>query len=227
MRGPTRLEQAIPLPSWLRLTEPRRSFGIVLLAIVVAVIFQLATPDTEFARLVGIVIQAAVIILALRAAGARHRLIAGVTVALGFVVAVAAIILIGTAGTSHAAPRLITLVLILLAPAAVVAGVARELREDRRVTVQTVYCGICLYLLLGMAFALLYGAIYDIGGEFFSTASQNTPNDFLYFSLATLTTTGYGDFTAATELGRAMAVTEALIGQTYLVTVLAVIARPG
>ena len=50
-----------------------------------------------------------------------------------------------------------------------------------------------------------------------------TPNDFLYFSLATLTTTGYGDLSAATELGRAMAVTEALIGQMYLVTVLAVI----
>ena len=75
-----------------------------------------------------------------------------------------------------------------------------------------------------MAFSFLFGAIEDVGGEpFFNNGVAGTPNDFLYFSLATLTTTGYGDFTAATELGRAMSVTEALIGQIYLVTVLAVI----
>ncbi len=224
MRGPTRLEQAIRFPTWLRLSEPRRSFGIVLFAIVVAVVFQLATPDTEFARLVGVAIQAVVIILALRAAGAPHRLIAGAAVAMGIVVFAAAILLLGTAEASRAAPRLLTLILILIAPTAVIAGVVRELREDGRVTIQTVYCGICLYLLLGMAFAFLFGLIDDLGSQpFFEHGIPGTPNDFLYFSLATLTTTGYGDFIAGTELGRAMAVTEALIGQTYLVTVLAVI----
>jgi len=38
-----------------------------------------------------------------------------------------------------------------------------------------------------------------------------------------LTTTGYGDFVAATGLGRAIAITEALVGQVYLVTVVAAI----
>jgi len=56
-----------------------------------------------------------------------------------------------------------------------------------------------------------------------SSGQPGTPNDFLYFSLATLTTVGYGDMTAATDVGRAVAVTEALLGQFYLVTVLAVI----
>jgi voltage-gated potassium channel Kch len=56
------------------------------------------------------------------------------------------------------------------------------------------------------------------------------PNDFLYFSFATLTTVGYGDLVAATDLGRSLAVSEALIGQIYLVTVVALIVgnlRPG
>ena len=37
----------------------------------------------------------------------------------------------------------------------------------------------------------------------------------------TLTTVGYGDLTAASHLGRSLAIAEALIGQIYLVTVVA------
>jgi voltage-gated potassium channel Kch len=103
-------------------------------------------------------------------------------------------------------------------------GVVRELEEDGHVTVQTVICGLCLYLLLGLAFAFVYAALDEISSQsFFAQKVDGTPNDFLYFSMVTLTTTGYGDFTAQTELGRTLAVTEALLGQIYLVTVLAVI----
>ena len=54
------------------------------------------------------------------------------------------------------------------------------------------------------------------------TAHATTP-DFLYFSFITQTTVGYGDFTAAGDLGRALAVLEALTGQLYLVTIIAVL----
>ena len=45
----------------------------------------------------------------------------------------------------------------------------------------------------------------------------------LYFSFTTLTTVGYGDLTARTDLGHTLAVFEALIGQIYLVTVVSLI----
>ena len=54
-------------------------------------------------------------------------------------------------------------------------------------------------------------------------ASTADISDYLYFSFATLTTVGYGDLAAATDLGRSVAIAEALIGQIYLVTVVAVI----
>ena len=54
------------------------------------------------------------------------------------------------------------------------------------------------------------------------TASDSTA-DFLYFSYVTLTTVGYGDLTAAGGFGRAVAVLEALLGQVYLVTVVALL----
>ena len=46
---------------------------------------------------------------------------------------------------------------------------------------------------------------------------------WFYYRFVTLTTTGFGDLTAATDVGRALTITEALIGQIYLVTVVALI----
>ncbi len=60
-------------------------------------------------------------------------------------------------------------------------------------------------------------------GGFFAEISGGTQSDFLYFSFTTMTTTGYGDLTAAKDLGRSLAITEALIGQIYLVTLVALI----
>ena len=44
---------------------------------------------------------------------------------------------------------------------------------------------------------------------------------FTYFSLITITTVGYGDFDPAGVFGRAAAAWEAVIGQIYLVVVVA------
>ena len=60
-------------------------------------------------------------------------------------------------------------------------------------------------------------------GPFFVQTAHATTPDFLYFSFITQTTVGYGDFTAAGDLGRALAVVEALTGQLYLVTIIAVL----
>jgi hypothetical protein len=45
----------------------------------------------------------------------------------------------------------------------------------------------------------------------------------VYFSYVTMSTVGYGDLTARGDLGRMLAVTEALLGQLYLVTIVALL----
>jgi hypothetical protein len=50
-----------------------------------------------------------------------------------------------------------------------------------------------------------------------------TTSDTLYFSLITLTTVGYGDIVPVANLARAIATIEALTGQLYLVSVVAVV----
>jgi hypothetical protein len=102
--------------------------------------------------------------------------------------------------------------------------IGRSLWQRRVIDVRTVLGAVCIYVLLGMMFAFLYAAINGISsGPFFVQTSHATVPDFLYFSYITQTTVGYGDFTAAGDLGRALAVLEALIGQLYLVTIIAVL----
>ena len=57
---------------------------------------------------------------------------------------------------------------------------------------------------------------------YFAQGGDGTQGDRVYFSFTVLTTTGFGDFTAATPVGHALAVVEMLLGQLYLVTVIGV-----
>jgi hypothetical protein len=60
-------------------------------------------------------------------------------------------------------------------------------------------------------------------GDFFAQGTDGTRSLRLYFSFVTLATLGYGDYTPAHELGRTLAIVEALFGQLYLVTVIALL----
>jgi hypothetical protein len=114
--------------------------------------------------------------------------------------------------------------MVALAPIAIVHGLVRHFREEGRVTVQTMFGVLCIYLLLGSLFAFVYGILDEVGSSpFFAQIANGDTSDYLYFSFSTLTTTGYGDLTAGTDLGRSFAITEQLLGQIYLVTVVAVI----
>src|SRR5207245_1391619 len=72
-------------------------------------------------------------------------------------------------------------------------------------------------------FAFMYGTVDHLGQPFFAGNVQATIAKCLYYSFTTLTTVGYGDLTAATNLGHTLSVSEALFGQIYLVTVVSVI----
>jgi Ion channel len=214
------MEQAMSLSPGSR--RRRERYGLLLAATVVAFVVQgVATPGPWEAVVVSALL-GATLMIALWAADAKP----GVTrVAMVVAVAVVAFSIVeAVAGdVNAAAPRLANLLLVILAPPAVVVGVARSLRTHAGVTVEAVLGVLCLYILLGMMYSLAYGAIDRIGHDFFANGVKSTPSLCLYFSFTTLTTVGYGDLTAATNLGHTLSVTEALLGQIYLVTVVSVI----
>jgi hypothetical protein len=113
---------------------------------------------------------------------------------------------------------------VLLGPPAVATGLLRSLRVTHEVRLEAVSGVLSLYVLLGLLFAFLFGAIDRLGGApFFEDGQSATAAHCLYFSFTTLTTVGYGDFVARTNLGHTLCVFEMLIGQIYLVTVVSLI----
>jgi hypothetical protein len=117
--------------------------------------------------------------------------------------------------------------------AALVGGVARLVAE-RGVAPPAVLGALTIYLLIGLFFTFAMGALAAGGaGPYFQEGTDGTAAQRAYFSFVTLTTTGYGDLAPATGTGRALAVIEMLLGQLYLVTVVAILVgnlhrrRPG
>lgn len=92
----------------------------------------------------------------------------------------------------------------------------------RRVTVNTVAAALTAYLLLGIFFTTVLRTIDQATDEpLFTEVAEPTVAETTYFSFVTLTTLGYGDLTPDTDLGRAVATLEALTGQVFLVTAVA------
>ena len=90
------------------------------------------------------------------------------------------------------------------------------------VTLSSIFGAVSAYLLLGLMFASVYAAIDHLGaGHFFANGQSANGKTLQYFSFTTLTTLGYGDFTAAGSGGRSVAMLEALGGQVFLATLVA------
>lgn len=89
-------------------------------------------------------------------------------------------------------------------------------------SLQSIFGAVSAYMIIGLMFASIYAAMFRLQSvPFFATGSPTDTRTFQYFSFTTLTTLGYGDFTAGTNAGRAVAVMEALGGQIFLATLVA------
>ena len=100
--------------------------------------------------------------------------------------------------------------------------VVRHILRHPVVTLQTIAGALSAYLLIGLMFAEIYTSLSRLSPTpFFAGGQLPDSATVQYFSFTTLTTLGYGDFTAAHNAGRAIAVMEALIGQIFLVTLVA------
>ena len=191
-----------------------------MLCLIVASLFATAWSDSTGGEVVAILLQGGTLIFAVHTSRARP-----------FVVrAAAAAVVVGTCfplvtSSSSDAIRLavgssIRLILSFVAITAILRRAMRHVRADG----QTLLGALCIYLLLGILFANGYGLIGGLEtGPFFAGLSDGSWTDRLYFSFTTMTTLGYGDLTASRDLGRMLAITEALLGQLYLVSVVALI----
>jgi hypothetical protein len=201
----------------------RRRYGALLICCIILVGIQGIFPPGAVQQVLVAINAGACLLLAVRSArlgaGAQHiaQVLAVTAIVVGFLHAL-------DAGVSDGAARLCMAALLALGPPAVAIGILRDLRASGRVEVHAIAGVLALYLMIGMAFAFLYGGIDRVSSTpFFADNVPATVSRCLYFSFTTLTTVGYGDMVANTDLGRTLAIFEALMGQIYLVTIVSLL----
>jgi hypothetical protein len=198
-------------------------YGLLLLATVASVGVQGVAEPGSVQQVVVTALAGGTLVLAFYAGGMAPRFTRAVA-AFAVAALVVAIVRATAGGIGEGAARAVNAALVAFGPPAVAIGLLRELRATQEVRLQAVAGVLCLYVLIGMAFGFTYGAIDNLGGDpFFANDQTATVSHCLYFSLTTLATVGYGDFVARSNLGHTLAVSEALIGQIYLVTVVSLI----
>src|SRR5262249_7994945 len=108
----------------------------------------------------------------------------------------------------------------------------RAIFDSRQVTFNTVCASLCIYLLLGLVWALAYSVDDALDPAAFTctVAAERFPPRLrvgrgetaaLYFSFTTLTTLGYGDIVPTSPISRMLASVEAITGQLYLAVLVA------
>ena len=194
-------------------------FGVALVLILLTIIV-FASATSVLGQFVSVALSGGTLLFVLHTAGAHRRTFrASVGVVSVAILSAAVAVLLGdTVATATAG--FVGLLLAIVAPIVIL----RRIVLSPTITVRLVLGALSIYLLLGLAYAYLFPLIATLSGSpFFVQTTTPNASDYIYFSYTTLATIGYGDYTAASSLGRMVSVSEGLVGQLYLVSAVALL----
>jgi hypothetical protein len=108
---------------------------------------------------------------------------------------------------------------------------AQQVLFSNQITANNIIGSICIFLLLGLIWVMLYLLLAEFIPNSFSglessTWQENFPN-FIYFSFVTLTTLGFGDLLPTSPLARFLVYIEAIIGVFYMAIVVSSLVSAG
>ncbi len=197
-------------------------YGAVFVLTLVVLVFLIVAPETNLSRAVAIALEGLALVVTVATSRARPglRRARELTVA---IVAGGVVVAVGSGLVPTSVALLMSGIIAALIPLALGGGLLRLIRA-RGVTVQAVAGSLAVYLLIGLLFTGVTGFVARAeSGPFFAQHTSGNESIRVYYSFTVLTTTGFGDYTAANPTGRAIAVIEMLTGQLYLVTVIGVL----
>lgn len=202
-----------------RIDRPDR-YGLLLILIVISMISIAVFNDGEVERALSVAVLGLTLVFALRTSRAPRALFNLSIACVPLFVIVAVFVSRKDSQAAREAIAIITLVLLI----AVLGAILRRMAIHLTISMATVLAGLCIYLLLGLLFSSIFSFLDAADATpFFAQVATATSSDLLYFSFITMTTVGYGDLTPVGNFPRMLAATEALTGQIYLVTAVALL----
>jgi hypothetical protein len=214
---PETLPQTKPVPSLVRPFIERR-FLLLFLFLLATLIAYPYTEHRGFGSYAFRILAGSVIALSVFAARFRHGL-AAVAVLLAIPSAVEHVLHPNLAAGIF---PLINLTLSFAFDVWIVVGIFRHVFAKVRITSETIFGALCIYLLNGMSFASIYGLVAALQpGAFLLSPGLNTHTipdrfDFIYYSFGMMTQLGAAGMTAITDQARSISVIEVILGQLYL-----------
>jgi hypothetical protein len=213
---------------WLRRAERvTDAFGLVLALVLVTFVLTSLIDNTGWGSVLIMAATAATSIVALTSshAAAHYVHIAIYLSGLALLLAI-----VGAASGADLWLNLGALVQVSLLAVAMVSVLIRVVTAVE-VNARVILGAISVYTVLGLLFGFAYEAIARVQDTpFFEGSPHLHHGDFLFYSYTTLTTTGYGNLVASGQPGEMISIFEMLIGQIFLVTLIAGLVslwRPG
>jgi hypothetical protein len=198
----------------------RDQYGLAVALVALTMIMMAVSSESWWSLMLTIVVEGATLLFILWTSAVPQRVLAVAAALVVIAILIAGVLVAQGGAVADGTVAALGILLALYAPVAIVL----HLLENLRITASTVAGALCVYLIGGLFFAYVFGLVSAANhGQFFVQEAHPPRVDYLYFSLVTLTTVGYGDYTASSPLGKMLAVSEALSGQLYLVSVVAVL----
>ena len=175
--------------------------------------------DPRWGALGSTLLAAAALVVAISDPQTGHTINRRQLLTIAACVALAPLVLIVNSASVLALTYLLPVALLVTATLPVT--ISRVLHH-KRVTHETVLGALCAYVLVGLMFAFVYLAVDELRDQpFFTQPGEHVQSEYLYFSFVALTTLGFGDLSPSVGLPQALTVLEALLGQVFLVTLVA------
>jgi ion channel len=220
--------RAHPRERWVQRAEyVSDAFGLVLVLVLTTYVLTSLLSNRGWSAVVLTLATSVTSVIALSSADARAGTVRAAVWLSGLTILLAAVAAIGGGRTWLNLASVVQIGLLTVAMGAVL----RRVVTTAEVGARTILGAISVYTVLGILFTFLYGMVERIqDGPFFEGGMHPESSDFLFFSYTTLTTTGYGNLVPGGQPGRMLAGLEMMLGQIFLVTLVAGLVslwRPG
>ena len=214
---------------WLRRAQRvSDAFGLVLVLVLTDYVLASLLSNVGWSGVLLMVSTSATSVVALGSSHARRVV---VRAAIGLSLLAIGLAIVAALTDERAWLNAGSLIEILVLTVAMAAVLRRVVTSATDVGIRTILGAISVYTVLGILFTSIYATTDRLqGGQFFSEVAHPQGGDFLFFSYTTLTTTGYGNLVPAGQPGRMISGLEMMIGQIFLVTLVAGLVslwRPG